>query len=62
MIDVELIKILQSKIEELQLENKKMKDKIEQLKNLLNNLKTRFSITNNWGNYFLDTIDDVLEE
>jgi hypothetical protein len=54
MIDNELIKLLQSRIDKLEFENTK-------LKNFLKNLKTRFVNDNTWGNYFSDVIDEMLE-
>ena len=55
MIDDELIKVLQNRINKLEQENIK-------LKNFLKNLKTRFVDTNTWSNYFLDIIDEILDE
>lgn len=55
MIDDELIKILQIRINKLEQENIK-------LRNFLKNLKTRFVNDNTWSNYFSDVIDEMLEE
>lgn len=55
MIDDELIKVLQTRINKLEQENIK-------LRNFLKNLKTRFVDDNTWSNYFSDVIDEMLEE
>lgn len=62
MIDNELIKVLQSRIDKSESENNELKEKYIKLKNLLKNLKTRFASDNMWSNYFSDIIDEVLEE
>jgi dynactin complex subunit len=62
MIDDGLIKVLQSRIDKLEVENNKLKEKYFELKNLLKNLKTRFANDNTWSNYFSDVIDEILEE
>lgn len=55
MIDDELIRVLQTRINKLEQENIK-------LRNFLKNLKTRFVDDNTWSNYFSDVIDEMLEE